>query len=163
MCLCDSSITELFLLEYHKTDTQESSSGQMSGILNDDDDFQRFIADSVQASTNDLERYLADPLLLHQSDNSFSILDWWKSNQAMYPDVASMARDVLAIPASTVASESVSYLIALSDKVGTLALSIPLLQAFSTGGRVLDDFRSLLKAETVEALICTQDWLRKQN
>lgn len=49
-----------------------------------------------------------------------------------------MARDLLAIPVSTVASES----------------------AFSTGGRVLDRFRSSLTPRTVEALICTQDWYR---
>jgi hypothetical protein len=32
--------------------------------------------------------------------------------------------------------------------------------AFSTGGRVLDAYRSSLKAETVEALICTQNWIK---
>ncbi|KAI3740220.1 hypothetical protein L2E82_30644 [Cichorium intybus] len=47
-----------------------------------------------------------------------------------------MARDILAIPVSTVASESV----------------------FSTSGRVLDTFRSSLTAKVIEALICTQDW-----
>ncbi|CAN1337980.1 Putative AC transposase [Linum perenne] len=31
---------------------------------------------------------------------------------------------------------------------------------FSTGGRVLDAFRSSLTPRIVEALICTQDWLR---
>jgi hypothetical protein len=50
-----------------------------------------------------------------------------------------LARDVLAIPISTVASES----------------------AFSTGGRVLDDFRTSLTPFMVEAIICTQDWLRR--
>jgi hypothetical protein len=49
-----------------------------------------------------------------------------------------MARDVLTIPASTVLSES----------------------AFSTGERVVSDFRSQLNTETIEALICLQDWLR---
>ena len=50
-----------------------------------------------------------------------------------------MARDVLAIPITTVASES----------------------AFSTSGRILDDFRSSLTPFMVEALVCTQDWMRR--
>ena len=49
-----------------------------------------------------------------------------------------MARDILAVPVSTVSSES----------------------AFSTSGRVLDQFCSNLGAKTVETLIYTQGWLR---
>ncbi|XP_062007234.1 uncharacterized protein LOC133724498 [Rosa rugosa] len=32
--------------------------------------------------------------------------------------------------------------------------------AFSTGGRVIDNFRSSLTPKSVEALICLQSWLR---
>ena len=49
-----------------------------------------------------------------------------------------MARDILAVHVSTVSSES----------------------AFSTSGRMLDQFRSNLGPKTVETLICAQDWLR---
>ncbi|CAN1268534.1 Putative AC9 transposase [Linum perenne] len=49
-----------------------------------------------------------------------------------------MVRDVLAIPISSVAFES----------------------AFSTGGRVLSNFRSSLTPAIVEALIRAEDWLR---
>ncbi|KAH1073051.1 hypothetical protein J1N35_025379, partial [Gossypium stocksii] len=35
--------------------------------------------------------------------------------------------------------------------------------AFSTGGRVLNSFRSSLTPLVVETLVCTQDWLRKSN
>ncbi|GAU39450.1 hypothetical protein TSUD_290160 [Trifolium subterraneum] len=44
----------------------------------------------------------------------------------------------LAIPATTVASES----------------------AFSTSGRVVSDYRTCLTPKMVEALVCTQDWLK---
>ena len=48
-----------------------------------------------------------------------------------------MARDVLAIPITIVASES----------------------TFSIGGQILDEYRSCLKSNAVEVLICTRDWL----
>jgi hypothetical protein len=56
--------------------------------------------------------------------------------QIPYP--AEIARDVLAVPISIVASES----------------------AFSIGGCVLDSFRSSLYPLTIEAMICTQNWIR---
>jgi hypothetical protein len=34
-------------------------------------------------------------------DRHLDILDWWKSNSGEYPILASMARDALAVPAST--------------------------------------------------------------
>ena len=57
------------------------------------------------------------------------------------PHPLKLARDVLAIPISTITSKS----------------------AFTTGGRVLDVFKSCLTLKIVEALICNSDWLRKGN
>lgn len=71
----------------------------------------------------------------------FDILSWWKSNQARYPVLSRLARDVLAIQVSTVASES----------------------AFSSSGRIVNKFRSRLEPEAVEALVCTKDWYIASN
>ena len=70
--------------------------------------------------------------------SNFDILNWWKVNSSKYKVLSEVARDVLAIPVSTVSSEA----------------------AFSTGGRVIDQFRSSLTPKLVECLICMQDWLR---
>ncbi|KAL3529963.1 hypothetical protein ACH5RR_009285 [Cinchona calisaya] len=55
-----------------------------------------------------------------------------------YPTLAHTARDILAVPVSTVASET----------------------AFSTDGRILDSFRTSLTPKIVEAIMCARDWLR---
>jgi hypothetical protein len=64
-------------------------------------------------------------------NTNFDILNWWKVNSTKFPVFAQIARNVLVIPITTVASEL----------------------AFSTGGLVLDPFRSLLAPSTVEALV----------
>ena len=73
-----------------------------------------------------------------EKDKTFNILAWWKYNTNKYSILSRLARDVLAVPVSTVASES----------------------AFSSGGRILDPFRSSLAPEMVQSLICTQNWLQ---
>ena len=88
---------------------------------------------------SELDIYLSEDIV--EEDDSFDVLRWWKVNSDRFPVLSRMARDVLAVPVSTVASES----------------------AFSTGGRVLDVFRSSLTPKIVEALVCTSDWLRMAN
>ena len=86
----------------------------------------------------DLEQYLLyahDPASLFAE---FDILAWWKVNGPKYHILARLVRDVLAVPISTVASEA----------------------TFSTSGRVLSSVRNSLNNESIEALICAQDWLR---
>ena len=89
------------------------------------------------SAKSELEKYLAEDT--EDGDAKLDILAWWKLNAHRYPVLAHLARDVLAIPISTVASES----------------------AFSTSGRILDDFRTSLTPFMLEALICSQDWLRR--
>jgi len=90
-------------------------------------------------SKTELEKYLAEDPENERPD--FDILAWWKVNSPRFPILGMMARDVLAIPISSVASES----------------------AFSTGGRILDQFRSSLTPKLVETLVCLQDWLRSES
>jgi hypothetical protein len=75
---------------------------------------------SNNESKSELDQYLMEDV--EKASANFDILNWWKVNSTKFPILAKIARDVLAIPITTVASES----------------------AFSTGGRVLDPFRSSL-------------------
>ena len=71
-------------------------------------------------------------------DNSqFDILLWWKLNGVKYPVLQTIARDILAILVSTVASESV----------------------FSSSGRLVSPHRNRLHPKMIEALMCAQSWL----
>ena len=54
---------------------------------------------------NELEKYLGDPCCGDGEEN-FNILNWWKMNCTRYPILATLVRDVLATPVSSVASES---------------------------------------------------------
>ncbi|XP_020593499.1 zinc finger BED domain-containing protein RICESLEEPER 3-like [Phalaenopsis equestris] len=101
--------------------------------------FQDFVvaSGSVEPSKPDLQVYLEEGLFVGSNEN-FDVLDWWKMNTLKYPQLSIMARDILSIPITTVASES----------------------AFSAGGRVLDDYRSSLSTKTVNALICASSWIR---
>ena len=84
----------------------------------------------------EMDLYLEEPLLPRTHD--LDIIQWWQHAGLKYPTLRKIARDVLAIPVSTVASESV----------------------FSTGGRIISPHRSKLAPSMVEALMCMQAWSR---
>ncbi|GJZ95928.1 zinc finger BED domain-containing protein RICESLEEPER 2-like protein [Tanacetum coccineum] len=71
-------------------------------------------------------------------ETSFDVLAWWRANSLRYRILSRMARDILAIPITTVASEA----------------------TFSAGSRVIDTYRASLAPETVEVLLCGGDWCR---
>ncbi|KAH9684569.1 hypothetical protein KPL70_013593 [Citrus sinensis] len=98
---------------------------------------QRIGKDDCVEMKNEVKRYLLEPCE-HVDDDDFEILTWWKMNSIKYRVLSHIAKDVFAIPISTVASES----------------------AFSTRGRIIDSFYSSLSPKMVEVLICLQNWLR---
>lgn len=82
-----------------------------------------------------LDHYLDEDVLPRRAD--FDILSWWRSSGLKYPTLQAIARDILAIPVSTVSSES----------------------AFSTSGRLVSPHRNRLHPKTIEALMSAQNWL----
>ena len=113
-----------------------NTSTRLGGIdENDSDDiddaFENKLEDEAYLETkSEIGKYLLDNL---EKLGSSDILDWWKLNASNYPILSKMATDILAIPISTVASES----------------------DFSTSRRILDIFRSSLSPKTVETRVCS--------
>lgn len=104
-------------------------------------DFDSYRENLKKAKTShvksELEYYLEEEELPRREGEDFDVLAWWKSNGTNYPTLQAIARDVLAIPVSTVASES----------------------SFRTSGRVVTPSRNRLHPKTLEALMCSQSWL----
>ncbi|KAK6120922.1 hypothetical protein DH2020_045336 [Rehmannia glutinosa] len=90
---------------------------------------------------SELDIYLEEGVFRCQDGevtSEFDALAWWKSHELKFNILSKLARDVLAIPISTVASEA----------------------TFSAGTRVLDPYRAKLSSEMV-VLICGADWVRQ--
>lgn len=109
-------------------------------LLTTDDglsDFEVYISEiSNQQMKSELDQYLEESLLPRIQD--FDVLGWWKVNRLKYPTLSKMASDILCIPVSTVAPDSV----------------------FDIASKKMDSYRSSLKPSTLEALICAKDWLQ---
>jgi hypothetical protein len=87
------------------------------------------------AAVNELTAYL-DSDSVPWGDPNFDILLWWRDHKQSYPILSIMARDIMAVPVSTVSSES----------------------CFSLTGRILEERRRRLLPEHVEMLTCIKDW-----
>ena len=104
------------------------------------DDYQSYSSRITRTQTkkSQLESYLEESEL--DLNMELDILEYWQQNVVRFPELAILARDLLTIPVSTVASES----------------------AFSVGGKTISPNRSSLKPSTVQALVCVQDWRRDE-
>ncbi|KAA8517245.1 hypothetical protein F0562_017503 [Nyssa sinensis] len=88
--------------------------------------------DTIQPSKFDLDIYLDESAIIcaEGSTNKFDIMEWWKANTLKFHILSKMAREILSIPITSVASES----------------------TFSAGGRVIDPYR-------LQVLLCGADWV----
>ncbi|CAB5370059.1 unnamed protein product [Rhizophagus irregularis] len=102
--------------------------------LTADDDLLSHIYKKRRTSRNEseLDLYLGSPIVPGEVD----LLQWWKMNESQYPHLAAMARDYLAIPAT----------------------STPIERAFSGGTDLISQKRCSLSAETIRACMCLKSW-----
>ncbi|KAL1538519.1 hypothetical protein AAHA92_27259 [Salvia divinorum] len=92
---------------------------------------------------SEITRYFAEERYKMRASEAshFDILQWWSSYGSCFPVLSAMARDIMAVPVSSVASKV----------------------AFNTEDRVLSEFRSSLPPRYIEALICAKDWLKSSD
>ena len=111
---------------------------RLSGAMSS---FDLFVNNSSSSSKKhgsarmEFDHFIDEGVLKRSED--FDILAWWKSNGLKYYTLQRIARDILAIPITTVTSKSV----------------------FSTSGRPLSPHCSRLHPKTIEVMMCAQKWL----
>ncbi|CAN1167580.1 Zinc finger BED domain-containing protein RICESLEEPER 2, partial [Linum perenne] len=131
-------ICDLVLAYQSKSSAAEGSSSFAASASAIDLDFELFMSQRKRSRTSSVDHYLAEEIIPRAPD--FDILLWWKLNGAKYPTLQRIARDFLAIPITSVASES----------------------AFSSCARLLDSHRSKLHYKTVEAMLCARSWVKDE-
>ncbi|CAO2187209.1 unnamed protein product [Urochloa humidicola] len=120
------------------TSTSEARDVEFDGFDSDslEDWDEHLNAQTRSQLLTELDNYLEDGLVPRKDD--FDILNWWMSNSTKYPTLSIMARDVLAMPASAVNCEA----------------------ALSSEGNTIHKQWSTLSIKTIEALVCTRDWMK---
>jgi len=142
-----SSLFDIYLAKYGQT-SHIHQTLRNSVFETDDPDLDLYNDLFVESSneqrseipSSELGMYFGTNFILSmtsQEFKNFDILAWWKGKEPQFPVLAAMARDLLTVQASTVASES----------------------AFSTSGRVITIRRTWLSPPAVEMSICLKDHL----
>ena len=80
----------------------------------------------------EVDTYLAMPQVSRVTTDGDDILAWWKKHSGMFPNLSKMARQFLALPASSAGVE----------------------RLFSAAGRMHDSFRKSTKEVTLQAQLC---------
>ena len=95
---------------------------------------------SSTANFDEYNFYLMQPNVDIKELDDLDVLAWWKKYKASHPILSRMARDILTVQVSTVASES----------------------AFSQGRQQIGDHRHSLSGFSLQVLVCIRDWIRSE-
>ncbi|CAN0891510.1 Putative AC transposase [Linum grandiflorum] len=87
------------------------------------------------ATVDELSQYLSEPPAGIPTD----VLEWWKANGSRYPRLSAMARDFLAVQATSVAPE----------------------ELFCRRGEEIDKQRFCMPHESTQAVLCVKSWTQK--
>nr|GLL19721.1 60S ribosomal protein L18a-2 [Ipomoea trifida] len=115
--------------------TSSCSTSKGKVVLSDLSLYDKYLdtVEDVTPNKSELDIYLEEGVYRCQDGevtSEFDVLAWWKSHELKFSILSKLARDVLAIPISTVASET----------------------TFNEGTRVLDPYRAKLSSDMVQVL-----------
>ncbi|XP_058003896.1 zinc finger BED domain-containing protein RICESLEEPER 2-like [Hevea brasiliensis] len=89
------------------SENNESEGAKKKSRLNLGDQFLKHKIETGEAnSKSDLDCYLNEGIKVVDEKEEFDILKWWQLNSGRFPILSITVRDILAMPISTVASES---------------------------------------------------------
>jgi hypothetical protein len=117
--------------EYENLSCSAAVGSGVIGYHAKDDLFDNY---TLPEQKGELDWYLESPAMHLNVD--LDILEFWSGMSKCYPNLANLARDILAIPISTVPSKSV----------------------FTMGEKVVSPRRSTLEPDLLEMLISLHDW-----
>ncbi|KAL8134704.1 hypothetical protein AgCh_009650 [Apium graveolens] len=136
---------ELYLDYYRISSISSTTITSCSRVINEDhdeamDDIDEFESifcqnDSQNETKSQLDLYLEESKL--DARVKIDVLSFWRSNKSKYPILSIMARDILSMPITTVASES----------------------SFSIGSQIISKYRGSITPDNAEVLLCTSGWL----
>ncbi|GJW78472.1 zinc finger BED domain-containing protein RICESLEEPER 2 [Tanacetum coccineum] len=120
--------------------SMSNSGNPMTQLLNQLKENSNKLAKNDHLASNEYERYVTTDFISHLPIDefaSFDVLGFWKAKESMFLVLSRMARDILSVQATSIASES----------------------AFSTSERVLSIQRTRLTPAYLEMCMCLNDHL----
>lgn len=91
-----------------------------------------------QSHASETEKYLNEPV---ENARDIGVLNWWKQQETRWPNLSRMAKDYLAIPAS----------------------SVPVENIFSTGRDLISIKRGTLSHDMITACMCLKNWWKSHD